>query len=105
MGLILAAEGIRAVCLLQEAAYDQNKITGDLTSEVAETVKSLPAEFTKIDDKRYLLWPEAVESAFILSSITGKKKYQDAASDMFLGIQNQTQTQIANAAVIDVTQG
>lgn len=70
----------------QQAAYDQNKVSGDLTPEEAEIIKSLPAGFTKIDDKRYLLRPEAIESAFILYRITGEKKYQDAAWDMFLAI-------------------
>jgi mannosyl-oligosaccharide alpha-1,2-mannosidase len=90
----------------QQAVYDQNNITSveDLTPEEAEMIKSLPAGFTKIDDKRYMLRPEAVESAFVLYRITGNKKYQDAAWDMFLAIQNRTQTEIANAALLDVTQ-
>jgi mannosyl-oligosaccharide alpha-1,2-mannosidase len=48
--------------------------------------------------------PEAIESVFILYRITGDQKYQDMAWDMFKSIDNATKTDIANAAIDDVTQ-
>ena len=63
----------------------------------------LPKGFTAIDDRRYILRPEAIESVFILYRITGQQKWQAAAWDMFTAIQQNTQTELANAALIDVT--
>ncbi|KAF2003172.1 glycoside hydrolase family 47 protein [Amniculicola lignicola CBS 123094] len=63
----------------------------------------LPPGFTKIDDKRFLLRPEAIESVFILYRITGDPSLQDAAWRMFQAINNSTQTEISNSAIADVT--
>ncbi len=48
--------------------------------------------------------PEAIESVFILYRITGDRAYQDIAWQMFESIENATKTEIANAAIDDVTQ-
>ncbi|KAL8698469.1 MAG: hypothetical protein Q9224_001838, partial [Gallowayella concinna] len=63
----------------------------------------LPQGFSSIKDTRYILRPEAIESVFIFYRITGEKKYQDAAWQMFTAIENYTKTDIANAAINDVT--
>ncbi|KAL8730150.1 MAG: hypothetical protein Q9166_004233 [cf. Caloplaca sp. 2 TL-2023] len=63
----------------------------------------LPKGFSSIKDRRYILRPEAIESVFIFYRITGEKKYQDAAWRMFTAIENYTRTDIANAAIDDVT--
>ncbi|KAL8809418.1 MAG: hypothetical protein Q9200_003428 [Gallowayella weberi] len=63
----------------------------------------LPPGFSSIKDKRYILRPEAIESVFIFYRMTGEKKYQDAAWRMFTAIENYTRTEIANAAIDDVT--
>lgn len=47
--------------------------------------------------------PEAIESVFILYRITGDQTYQEVAWDMFESIENATETEIANAAIEDVT--
>ena len=47
--------------------------------------------------------PEAIESVFYLYRITGDKLYLDKAWDMFSAICKITHTDIANAAVKDVT--
>ncbi|KIV88332.1 hypothetical protein PV10_08024 [Exophiala mesophila] len=65
--------------------------------------KHLPPGFTDIDDRRYILRPEAIESVFILYRITGDKSYQDVAWRMFESILNLTSTELANAAIPDVT--
>jgi mannosyl-oligosaccharide alpha-1,2-mannosidase len=58
---------------------------------------------TKIDDTRYILRPEAIESIFIMYRITGDTTYQDRAWKMFEDIIKHTKTNIAHAAVIDCT--
>ncbi|KAM7184299.1 glycoside hydrolase family 47 protein [Rhypophila sp. PSN 637] len=64
---------------------------------------SLPEGFTTAKDPRYLLRPEAIESVFILWRTTGRQEYQDAAWDMFSAVAKGTETEYANAAVLDVT--
>ncbi|KAK1088810.1 hypothetical protein LTR48_001174 [Friedmanniomyces endolithicus] len=73
--------------------------------DVDEMIKHLrlPKGFTDISDRRYILRPEAIESVFILYRITGEQYLQDAAWDMFVAITNATTTELANAAVSDVT--
>lgn len=65
--------------------------------------RKLPRGFTDIDDRRYILRPEAIESVFIMYRITGDPSYLEAAWDMFNAIQAITETQFGNAAVLDVT--
>lgn len=83
-----------------------NKLNG-MTDEdkgrwVAENQR-IPPGFAAINDRRYILRPEAIESIFIFYRMTGEKKYQDAAWRMFTAIENYTRTDIANAAINDVT--
>jgi mannosyl-oligosaccharide alpha-1,2-mannosidase len=65
--------------------------------------RRLPPGYTAIDDRRYILRPEAIESVFIMYRITGDKKYQDAAWRMFQAIEKVSRTDIAAAAIQDVT--
>jgi len=65
--------------------------------------KRLPLGFTDIDDRRYILRPEAIESVFIMHRTTGDQMYQEKAWDMFQSIRNITETQFANAALSDIT--
>ncbi|KAK3066251.1 hypothetical protein LTS18_001872, partial [Coniosporium uncinatum] len=63
---------------------------------------SLPRGFTAIDDPRYLLRPEAIESLFVLYRITGDVELQDQAWRMFEAIRKAAKTEIGYAAVEDV---
>ncbi|ETI22886.1 hypothetical protein G647_04680 [Cladophialophora carrionii CBS 160.54] len=65
--------------------------------------KRLPLGFTDIDDRRYILRPEAIESVFIMYRVTGDRMYQEKAWQMLQSIQNITTTEFANAAVSDIT--
>jgi mannosyl-oligosaccharide alpha-1,2-mannosidase len=56
-----------------------------------------------VDDARYILRPEAIESLFVLYRITGDKSLQDRAWQMFQAIISATRTSIAYASVNDVT--
>lgn len=58
---------------------------------------------TGIDDRRYILRPEAIESVFIMWRITGKQEYQEAAWRMFQAIEKVSRTEIAASAIADIT--
>ena len=76
------------------------------TAERAQVVidaRRLPPGFVSIDDSRYLLRPEAIESVFVLYRITGDKTLQDRAWKMFTSINAAAKTDIAFASVNDVT--
>ncbi|KAL4922634.1 glycoside hydrolase [Aspergillus aurantiobrunneus] len=59
--------------------------------------------FAYVRDKRYTLRPEALESVFYMWRTTGEEKYREAAWEMFEAIDAVTKTELANAAVRDVT--
>ncbi|KAF2691247.1 glycoside hydrolase family 47 protein [Lentithecium fluviatile CBS 122367] len=73
------------------------------TQEREEYRENLPKGFTTAKDPRYILRPEAIESVFILWRITGQEEYRDAAWAMFEAVANVTDTELANAAIEDVT--
>ena len=76
---------------------DQNKLAAILN------VTRLSPGFLAYEDSRYILRPEAIESVFIMYRITGDIKYQDAAWHMFQRIRKHTKTDVANAAIKDVS--
>jgi mannosyl-oligosaccharide alpha-1,2-mannosidase len=63
----------------------------------------LPAGFTSIEDRRYVLRPEAIESVFVMYRMTGEQQWQAAAWDMWTAIQHNTDTDIGNSALLDVS--
>lgn len=63
----------------------------------------LPPGFTAIGDHRYMLRPEAIESVFLLYRMSGRQDLQDVAWEMFQNIEKYTRTELANAALVDVT--
>lgn len=65
--------------------------------------KGLAPGFADITDARYILRPEAIESVFILYRVTGDRRLQDKAWNMFRAIEKHTRTDIAYAAIHDVT--
>ncbi|KAF8847512.1 class I alpha-mannosidase [Acephala macrosclerotiorum] len=62
----------------------------------------LPPGFASIQDGRYLLRPEAIESVFILYRITGDTYWADAGWTMFKSITAHTKTPLAHSAIQDV---
>ncbi|KAH0548253.1 hypothetical protein GP486_008040 [Trichoglossum hirsutum] len=56
-----------------------------------------------IDDRRYILRPEAIESVFILYRTTGDASLQSTAWRMFQSITKHTRTAFGHAALRDVT--
>ena len=63
---------------------------------------NLSPGWTAVDDARYQLRPEAIESLFVLYRITGEDVWQEAAWDMFLAVTKATKTRIAYAGIKDV---
>ncbi|VUC33691.1 unnamed protein product [Clonostachys rosea] len=64
---------------------------------------SIPKGFSHARDPRYILRPEAIESVFIMYRITGDTEWQDLAWKMFQSIVKVSRTELANAAIEDVT--
>jgi mannosyl-oligosaccharide alpha-1,2-mannosidase len=95
-------------CAWDEKAWKEEVVTrGDLSKEKdpQQNIANLrlPKGFTAIDDRRYILRPEAIESVFILYRITGEQSWQAAAWDMFTAIEKSTATDLGNAALQDVS--
>ncbi|KAF8464124.1 glycosyl hydrolase family 47-domain-containing protein [Kalaharituber pfeilii] len=63
----------------------------------------LPEGFNWIEQKGYVLRPEAIESVFIMYRITGETAWQEKGWKMFQSVVNMTKTDIAFAAIKDVT--
>ncbi|KAK4174843.1 family 47 putative glycoside hydrolase [Triangularia setosa] len=72
-----------------------------LNTLIAE--KHIPKGFTSLPDTRYILRPEAIESVFILYRTTGRKDLPAKAWKMFKAIESHTKTELANAALSDIT--
>lgn len=64
----------------------------------------LPLGIPSINEHKYLLRPEAIESVFVHYRLTGDEDLPDKAWQMFTAIENATRTDIAHSAIADVTQ-
>jgi mannosyl-oligosaccharide alpha-1,2-mannosidase len=78
---------------------------GSDEERINKTIKErrLPPGFTAIDDRRYILRPEAIESVFIMYRITGDVEWANKAWRMFERIEKISKTDIAASAVGDIT--
>lgn len=63
----------------------------------------LPPGYTKIKARDYRLRPEAIESVFIMYRMTGDESWREKGWTMFNAVDRATKTDIAHAAVKDVT--
>ena len=88
--------------VLKENGVDQSDT--DAAKQLVQDLRLQPG-FTKLDDRRYILRPEAIESVFVLYRVTGREDLLDAAWDMFEAIQKATETGLANAALGDMSLG
>ena len=91
-----------------KAILSHSNSLGDVESlaeraQVVIDARKLAPGFVSVDDPRYLLRPEAIESIFVLYRITGDKSLQDRAWKMFSSINAAAKTDIAFASVTDVT--
>lgn len=71
-------------------------------SRLVATQRGLAPGMTSIEDTRYKLRPEAVESVFLLYRMTGDRTLLDHAWDMFSSIDRSARTKIAHGEVSDV---
>ncbi|KAI9361968.1 glycoside hydrolase [Pilaira anomala] len=67
------------------------------------TVRKRP-ESLVLDDKRYLLRPETVESLFIMYRITGDQKYQEYGWEIYKSIEKWCKTNSGYASIRNVDQ-
>lgn len=58
---------------------------------------------TYIQDRRYILRPEAIESVFYLYRITGKNEWRVKGIKMWMATDSATRTPYGNSAIDDVT--
>ncbi|KAJ5505588.1 Glycoside hydrolase family 47 [Penicillium expansum] len=71
---------------------------------IAEVGKDhLPAGMISIPSPNYYLRPEAIESVFIMYRLTGDESWRRKGWQMFEAISKYTRTELANAAINDVT--
>lgn len=96
-------------CEWDEAKYQEallgpgsSRAQADETRRLVERNK-LPKGFVGMEDRQYLLRPEAIESVFLLYRMTGDESLLDAAWDMFTAIDEMTSTEYGNAVLADVT--
>ncbi|KYK54418.1 glycosyl hydrolase [Drechmeria coniospora] len=83
------------------AAANADRAEGKPGSELAQQFK-LPKGISKINDGRYVLRPEAIESVFVMYRVTGDKKWQDIAWKMWESIDALTSTSRGHSAVTNV---
>lgn len=79
---------------------------GEVTDKsITDTYKErkLPNGMVEVNDRRYILRPEAIESVFLMYRMTGDKKWADKAWKMFQAVEKHTRTRTAAAALSDVT--
>jgi mannosyl-oligosaccharide alpha-1,2-mannosidase len=85
--------------------HDEVDKTYEGSEDVLEKIQhhSLQPGIVKVDDTRYILRPEAIESVFILWRITGDENLRERAWKMFNNIIQNTLTDIAHAGLDDCT--
>ncbi|KAJ6109037.1 hypothetical protein N7486_001271 [Penicillium sp. IBT 16267x] len=105
-------EIIRTVVCEDQCPWDERKwhqgvndAFGDDQGSAEEQIQRhhLPIGVTKINDGRYILRPEAIESVFILYRISGDPQLRERAWNMFNTIVQHTITDIAHAGLDDST--
>lgn len=67
------------------------------------TEERLPPGFVRINSRKYILRPEAIESVFYMYRITGNQYWRDAGWNMFTAIASHTSAPYGASAIDDVT--
>ncbi|OIW29851.1 seven-hairpin glycosidase [Coniochaeta ligniaria NRRL 30616] len=89
----------------EDDAPETEAETKGIAQEVDLIIKQrrVPPGFVDVPDRRYILRPEAIESVFIMYRITGDPTWMEKAWQMFSVIEKASRTNIAAAALEDVT--
>lgn len=64
--------------------------------------ENIPEGFVTLNDRRYILRPEAIESVFYYYRITGSSVWQDKGWRMFESVITATRTDVAHSAIDNV---
>ncbi|KAI4867755.1 glycoside hydrolase family 47 protein [Hypoxylon rubiginosum] len=86
--------------------WGQNTKGDELSDEHVQNIletRRLPPGMVEVDDRRYILRPEAIESVFYMWRMTGNTKFMDQAWAMFEAVEKWTRSKYASAALDDVT--
>jgi hypothetical protein len=78
----------------------------ELTAQEVDLIirqRQISPGFVDVQDRRYVLRPEAIESVFIMYRITGNPEWMEKAWRMFSAVEKATRTRIAAAALEDIT--
>ena len=92
----------KAVLDQSGGANDDNQSDKERAEQLIKENR-LPPGIFYISERKYILRPEAIESVFILYRLTGDPALVEAAWQMWSAIEKHTRTEIANAAITDVT--
>ncbi|KAI4602029.1 hypothetical protein KJ359_010895 [Pestalotiopsis sp. 9143b] len=80
----------------------QKEVSDQTLKDIVDGRK-LPKGMLDVNDRKYILRPEAIESVFLMYRMTGDASWMDKAWDMFIAIEKHTQTTVAAASLDDVT--
>ncbi|KAI1771816.1 glycoside hydrolase family 47 protein [Hypoxylon cercidicola] len=86
--------------------WGQNTKGDEMSDEHVQHIidtRRLPPGMVEVDDRRYILRPEAIESVFYMWRLTGNTKFMDQAWTMFEAVEKWTRSKYASAALDDVT--
>ncbi|ETS80045.1 hypothetical protein PFICI_07574 [Pestalotiopsis fici W106-1] len=78
----------------------------DVPDQTAKDIvdgRKLPKGMLDVNDRKYILRPEAIESVFLMYRMTGDASWMDKAWDMFIAVEKHTRTTVAAASLDDVT--
>lgn len=72
---------------------------------IANRIKNerLPIGISRINDRKYILRPEAIESVFIMYRVTGEEYWRKKGWQMFQAVEKHTNTEYGASAISDVT--
>ncbi|KAG5928694.1 hypothetical protein E4U42_000123 [Claviceps africana] len=90
-------------CEKMDAPCPYNEALFIGTGGSSSTGRLLPDGFLRVDDARYMLRPEAIESVFYMWRVSGDAVWRDAAWRMWEGIVKETETKLAFATIMDTT--
>lgn len=91
-----STELVRCEKMDQPCPYEEDKFSTGMNG-------NLPGGFLRIDDGRYMLRPEAIESVFYMWRVTGDTVWRDAAWRMWEGVVKETETELAFASIRDAS--
>jgi mannosyl-oligosaccharide alpha-1,2-mannosidase len=97
------ANVINAAALSEEPGPKPTLLSHGGYAQARMREERIPAGFTQVSGRKYILRPEAIESVFIMYRITGDESWRDKGWKMFLAIEEHTRTVLANSAIKDVT--